>query len=105
MKIVITGAGGLVGRAVANHFTQQGEIVIPLDHHALDISDAGAVNAVLHRERPEALINCAAWTDVDACESDHERAVNSNTRGPAILALGCQRIGALLVTLSTDYVF
>ena len=105
MKVLVTGAGGLVGRAVVAHCTSQGERVAALDHRALDIADESQVNVILDRERPEVLINCAAWTDVDGCELDPARAQNVNARGPELLALGCSRFGALLITISTDYVF
>jgi dTDP-4-dehydrorhamnose reductase len=105
VKTLVTGAGGLVGRAVAQHCTRSGDEIIGLDHAALDISDAQAVNATIDRERPEILFNCAAWTDVDGCESNPDRAQVANARGPELLALACRRVGALLITISTDYVF
>ncbi|MDX6288793.1 MAG: dTDP-4-dehydrorhamnose reductase [Blastocatellia bacterium] len=105
MKTLVTGAGGLVGRAVAQHGTRSGDQIVGLDHAALDISDAQAVNATMDRERPDVLINCAAWTDVDGCELNPERAQLANARGPELLALACRRVGALLITISTDYVF
>jgi len=102
---MVTGASGLVGRAVVSHCTTQGERVTALDHRGLDIADASKVNAAFDRERPDVVINCGAWTDVDGCELDPERAQNVNARGPELLALGCRRVGALLITISTDYVF
>ncbi|MDX6501658.1 MAG: dTDP-4-dehydrorhamnose reductase [Blastocatellia bacterium] len=105
MKAMVTGAAGLVGRAVAQHCTRSGDQIVGLDHAALDISDAQAVNATMDRERPDVLINCAAWTDVDGCELNPERAQLANARGPELLALACRRVGALLITISTDYVF
>jgi dTDP-4-dehydrorhamnose reductase len=105
VKTMVTGAAGLVGRAVAQHCTRSGDEIIGLDHAALDISDAQAVNATIDRERPDVLINCAAWTDVDGCELNPDRAQVANARGPELLALACGRVGALLITISTDYVF
>jgi len=105
LKVMVTGAGGLVGRAVVSHSTNQGERVIALDHGGLDISDESKVDRVFDRERPDVVINCGAWTDVDGCELDPERAQNINARGPELLALACRRVGALLITISTDYVF
>jgi dTDP-4-dehydrorhamnose reductase len=105
LKVIVTGAGGLVGRAVVSHCTSQGERVIALDHGGLDIADESKVDAAFDRERPDLVINCGAWTDVDGCELDPERAQNINARGPELLALACRRAGALLVTISTDYVF
>lgn len=105
MRAMITGAGGLVGRAVTQHWSQAGDQVIGLDHAALDISDEQEVRRIIDRDRPEVLINCAAWTDVDGCETDPERAQAANGRGPELLALACRRVGALMITISTDYVF
>jgi dTDP-4-dehydrorhamnose reductase len=105
MKVLITGAGGLVGRAMAEHCADAGDQTVGLGHPNLDIADQKAVNATFDRERPELVINCAAWTDVDGCELDPERAQNVNARGPEFLAFACQRLGSLFITISTDYVF
>ncbi len=75
------------------------------DHLALDISDEAAVNDAVQRVRPEVLINCAAFTDVDRCETDQEHARAVNARGPELLARACRTLNALLVTISTDYIF
>ena len=105
MKVIVTGAGGLVGRATVSAFAARGDSVIGLTHHALDISDESAVREKIDSVSPEVVINCAAWTDVDGCESDKEHARRANARGPELLALACRRADALLITISTDYVF
>ena len=105
MKIMVPGAGGLVGHALAEYCTRAGEQVVALDHTALDITDEQNVNTIFDRERPQVVINCAAWTNVDDCESDTQRAQNVNARGPELLALAARRLGALFITISTDYVF
>jgi len=105
LKVMVTGRSGLVGRAAVSHCASQGEHVIALDHGGLDIADESKVNAAFDRERPDVVINCGAWTDVDGCELDPDRAQNINARGPELLALACRRAGALLITISTDYVF
>lgn len=105
MKVLVTGAGGMVGRAVANYCQGQGDQVFAHNHQSLDIADPAAVRATLDQERPEVIINCAAWTDVDGCESDSQRAYRVNAQGPETLAMGSRRISALLITISTDYVF
>lgn len=105
MKAMITGAAGLVGRAVAEAWARAGDQIVGFDHAALDITDEQEVYATIERERPEVLINCAAWTDVDGCELNPERAQTVNARGPHLLARACRRAGALLITISTDYVF
>ena len=105
MRLIIAGAGGLVGRSVFEHCTREGDQIAHLDHASLDITDEDQVNATFDRERPELVINCAAWTDVDQCELDPDRARRVNAYGPELLALGCRRLGALFITISTDYVF
>lgn len=105
MKIIVTGAGGMVGRAVVAHCTTRGANVAAFDHRTLDITDEPNLSIAFARERPDVLINCAAWTDVDGCELDAERARTANARGPELLAIACRRAGAQLITISTDYVF
>lgn len=105
MKVLIPGANGMVARAVTAVCEDAGDEVFPLDRDALDITDGEMVYDVLDRIRPDAVINTAAWTNVDGCELDIERAYAANARGPANLAVGCRRVGASLVTVSTDYVF
>lgn len=105
MRVLITGAGGLVGRAATEHCAAQGDDVLPFDHCSLDISDGAAVHTILTDKRPEVVINCAAWTDVDGCEFDPMHAKRANALGPSLLAMSCREIDALLITISTDYVF
>lgn len=104
-KILITGAGGLVGRASVAHCRANSDEVVAYDRHALDIGDAEQVERVIGSERPDAVINCAAWTDVDGCESDPAKAERVNATGPENLARSCRENGAALLTISTDYVF
>lgn len=105
MKILITGAKGLVGRALEEHCLASGDEVVSYDHAALDIADAEAVEAVIVEQGPDAVINCAAWTDVDGCESNPEKARHVNALGPENLARASRKSNAVLVTISTDYVF
>lgn len=105
MKILITGAGGLVGLALTEHCTQKGDEVLAYDRASLDISNADRVEEVVLAAHPEAIINCAAWTDVDGCESDPVRAKAVNALGPENLARAGRKSDALLITISTDYVF
>jgi dTDP-4-dehydrorhamnose reductase len=95
----------MVGRAQVAFCTARGDEVYAYDHSTLDISNARQVNEAFAREKPEVVFNCAAWTDVDGCESDLERAQAANALGPEVLAHSCRKVGALLVTISTDYVF
>ena len=64
MKVLVTGAGGMVGRAQAAYCAARGDDVAGYDHHALDIANASQVNEIFEEERPEVVFNCAAWTDV-----------------------------------------
>jgi len=95
----------MLARAVAEHCRALGDEVFAHDRRTLDITDATAVKTVFERERPETIINCAAWTDVDGCESDAERAFAVNAHAPELLAIHSRQIGASLITVSTDYVF
>ena len=104
-KILITGAGGLVGKASIEHCNANGDEVAAYDHQSLDIADVEQVQAVVSRESPDAVINCAAWTDVDGCESDPGKAERVNAFGPENLARACRKANAGFVTISTDYVF
>ena len=105
MKVIVTGATGLVGRATISTFAAKGANVIGLTHNQLDISDESAVREIVSAARPDVVVNCAAWTDVDGCETDRDRALRANTLGPELLALACRDSGSLLITISTDYVF
>ena len=94
-----------MGRAVVEDCGSSGDLVFPYDHRSLDIGDPDRVKQIFQEDRPDVVINCAAWTDVDGCQRDKERAFAANARGPANLAKGSSEIGAVLVTISTDYVF
>lgn len=104
-KILITGASGLVGKASIEHCLANGDEVVAYDHQSLDIGDTEKVEVVVASEQPDALINCAAWTDVDGCESDPAKAERANAHGPENLARACRQANAVLLTISTDYVF
>lgn len=95
----------MVGHAMAEVCAREGDQIVAMDHATLDITNEDAVNAAFDREAPEVAVNCAAWTDVDACELDPDHARSVNARGPALLAGACRRLGALFITISTDYVF
>jgi dTDP-4-dehydrorhamnose reductase len=105
LKVAVTGAGGLLGHAVKTHCAAHEDEVHAFDHNALDISEPSAVHSRLSDLKPEVVFNCAAWTDVDGCESDPIRAERANALGPELLAATCRDIDALLITISTDYVF
>ena len=105
MRLLVTGAAGQVGRDVVLACERAGDDVHGFDRTALDVSDRDAVLGAIGAVRPHAVIHCAAWTAVDACESDPARALMMNALAVRWVAEGCRRTGAHLVTLSTDYVF
>ena len=105
MKVVVTGAGGMLGREVITACHSRGHEVVALGHAALDIADPGAVEVALTSHRPHAVINCAAFTDVDGAEDDEAGAMRINDEGAAIVAAAAQRVDAKIVHPSSDYVF
>lgn len=105
MKVLITGANGMVARAATAHYRSIGDDVVALTRQDLDIADREAVLALLENERPEAVVNCAAYTDVDGAETNIERCYAANATGPENLATAAKEFGPSFVTISTDYVF
>jgi dTDP-4-dehydrorhamnose reductase len=103
LRILVTGAGGQVGSEVAAQLPDHE--VLALDRAACDLADRDSVEQAMAATAPAAVINCAAWTDVDGCEGDPQRAVLVNALGVRHLAVACARTGAHLVHVSTDYVF
>lgn len=104
MKVLITGAGGMLGQALQKQLSDKHE-VIALSREKLDITDYNAVNQCLALYRPEVVINSAAFTNVDGCEYEQDKAFMANAVGPRNLAIICNEINASLVQVSTDYVF
>jgi dTDP-4-dehydrorhamnose reductase len=105
MKILITGANGMVARATARHCRDIGDEVVALTRQELDIADRESVRATFERHRPDAVINCAAYTDVDGAESNPDASFAANMSGVRNLAEAARVSNARLVTISTDYVF
>ncbi len=105
VKLLVTGAGGQLGRELVLYAEAQGSDVVGADRSRLDVTDADAVADVVSSLRPDAVVNCAAWTAVDACESDPDRAYRVNGTAVVQLAAACDDIGAHLVQVSTEYVF
>lgn len=104
MKILLTGAHGQLGNDCLLVLAGEHQITARSSRE-LDIADCSAVEQVIGQLRPEVIVNCAAFTKVDACETEYERAWKVNVGGPANLARCLKRYGGLLVHISTDYVF
>ena len=103
MRILVTGAGGQVGHELVEAFADHE--VTAMDHAALDVSDRDTVLAAITAYRPDAVLHSAAWTAVDACESDPDRAFAVNALGTRHIAEAARTVGARVCTFSTDYVF
>jgi dTDP-4-dehydrorhamnose reductase len=102
---LVTGAAGMLGRDLTDLLRARGEAYVPLVRADLDITDPTAVAKVVGDAAPDVVVNCAAWTAVDAAEDHEEEALAVNYLGAANLAAACAKAGALLVHPSTDYVF
>jgi dTDP-4-dehydrorhamnose reductase len=105
MKLLVTGALGMLAHDVLRVAAQAGHELLAIDLPELDITDPSAVGAYFERHRPDAVINCAAWTDVDGAESHPEQAHAVNATGAGNLARAAASSDAALLHLSTDYVF
>ena len=105
MKILIAGAGGQLGLELKDLLPKKGHEVIALGHKELDITDASTVASALNQHSPDLVINAAAYTNVDGCETEVESAYRANSLGPRNLAVHCGRLGCELLHVSTNYVF
>jgi len=105
MTLAVTGAQGQLGRAVARQAAGRGWLVAGCDVDTVDLRSRDQVEAWFGRHRPGVVVNCAAYTAVDAAESDAETARAVNATAVGVLADLADRVGALLVQVSTDYVF
>ncbi|MBW1916607.1 MAG: dTDP-4-dehydrorhamnose reductase [Deltaproteobacteria bacterium] len=105
MQILITGSDGQLGRTLVQEGTSRGFVIRATDLAQLDITNCQAVLAEVEDYRPEVLINAAAYTQVDDCETQIDLAYRVNALGPRNLGLACRRFGVRLVHISTDYVF
>jgi dTDP-4-dehydrorhamnose reductase len=101
MRLLVTGAAGMLGHDVVAAAESAGHDVVALARRDLDIADAGAVRAAVEAARPDAVINCAAWTDVDGAEADEAGATLINGTGAGNVAAAAP----FIVHVSSDYVF
>jgi dTDP-4-dehydrorhamnose reductase len=105
MRILVTGAGGMLGHDVRAAAHAAGHEPIALPRAELDITDAAAVAAAVARARPDAVLNCAAWTNVDGAEAQEAQALAVNGPGAGHVAAAAAAAGAWTVHVSSDYVF
>jgi dTDP-4-dehydrorhamnose reductase len=105
MRLLISGAGGMLGTAVVDVATRLGHEVHALTRADLDVTAPGAARAAVAEHRPQAIINCAAYTDVDGAQGDPDSAYRVNGVGAGALAAAAWEGGAAIVHVSTDYVF
>jgi dTDP-4-dehydrorhamnose reductase len=105
MKILVTGAKGMLGQDLVPILQDHGHTVVGVGHAELDVADPASVRAALERHQPDLVIQSAAYTNVDGCESNRLDAFRVNGLGARLVALGCQALGVPLMYISTDYVF
>jgi dTDP-4-dehydrorhamnose reductase len=105
VKVLVTGAAGQLGTELVDVFSRAGHDVVGTTHQTLDICDAAAVMALVDAERPDWILHGAAWTAVDACEADPDRAEAVNGGGTRNIVAAAERLGARVLYVSTDYVF
>jgi len=105
MKVLVTGAAGQLGSDVVLAADSAGVEVVGFDRSGLDVADVESVSRALRSEAPDVVINTAAFTAVDRCESEREAAFEVNERGVRRVAEACDEVGAHLIHISTDYVF
>ena len=103
MRIMITGGRGMLARTLLQELAEHE--LVPVDMQEADITDAASVAALFDRVRPEAVIHCAALTQVDDCEAKRELAFRVNADGAGNVAAACRQFGARMIAISTDYVF
>lgn len=105
MKILVTGATGQLGRDIVLLLQKEGHSVLACNREQLDITDQSDCQKVISSYAPEVVIHCAAYTAVDAAETDHVGAYKVNALGTRNIALASEESGAKLIYISTDYVF
>jgi dTDP-4-dehydrorhamnose reductase len=105
MRVLITGAGGQVGHELVRVFGAGGHEVAGFDHASLDITNRDSVRAAVVEFHPDAIVHSAAWTAVDACEGDPDRAFAVNAMGTRFIVEASRLVDAAVHYISTDYVF
>ena len=110
-KILVTGCNGQLGRAIRREYEKDEVMLVNTDVaesegvHALDITKIDQVMSLVLAEKPDVIINCAAHTNVDACETQWDLAYQINAIGPRNLSIAANAVDAKMIHISTDYVF
>lgn len=105
MRVLVAGAGGMLAREVIDAARRRGHEVAAFSRERLDITSPRSIDAAIAETRPDAVVNCAAFSDVDGAEDDERGAMKVNDEGAALLAAAAARVGAKVVYPSSDYVF
>lgn len=105
MKMIVTGAGGMLGQEVVAEARRAGHGVVALAHAELDVTEAEVVRRRFDTEAPDAVVNCAAYTNVDGAEQERGAAFELNGRAPGVVAAAAAEVGAAVLHVSSDYVF
>jgi dTDP-4-dehydrorhamnose reductase len=105
VRVLVTGAGGMLGRDTVEALGERGHSVIGLPRQELDITDAAAVEDAIAAVRPDAVVNCAAWTDVDGAQANERAAMRVNDTAAGIVSSTAAAHGASVLYVSSDYVF
>jgi dTDP-4-dehydrorhamnose reductase len=105
MKVAVIGASGQLGNDVVAAFSRNGDTALTLTHQDVEVTDVDSVSRALGEARPDVIVNTSAMHHVDNCERDPQKALAVNAIGPRNLALVAEDLGAILVHVSTDYVF
>jgi dTDP-4-dehydrorhamnose reductase len=103
--VLITGAGGQLGRELVEAFSDERSDVVACDHATLDVSNRERALQVLGQARPDVVVHAAAWTDVDGCQGDPDRAYRVNALGTRHVAEAARLVGSRVCYVSSDYVF
>jgi dTDP-4-dehydrorhamnose reductase len=105
MRVVVTGARGLLGAAITSEFSDRGDDVVAVDRSHLDVTDDGAVASMVRGASPNLIVNCAAYNNVDGAQDEPAEALRTNAFAVLALSRAAALVGATLVHFSSDFVF
>ncbi len=105
MKLLVTGAGGMLGQTLSPYLARRGHDVAAFGKEELDVTDGDLVQRVVAEQRPDLIVHCAAYTQVDQAETEQETAFAINERGTENVAIAASKLNIPMLFVSTDYVF